>query len=1093
MVITPDRATLLACETHAHRVLAFSIDADGMLSGQRVFADGLAIADGLCLDAAGAVWVGSLFAGEFLRVEEGGTITHRVAAPPGQWALAPMLGGPDATDALHAHRRHRPRNAQVDDAQGFLSRVEVEVPGARLAIGQRHPRSAPLFEAPSDETFGFEGSREPGLTSVGFVVQPSGTVTLLFTDIEGSTRAWEAHPTDMQVALARHDVVVRDAIVAAGGHVFKTVGDAFCASFADTQSALQAAVGAQRAVAAERWPEPTPIRVRMALHTGECEERDGDYFGPTVNRVARLLAVGHGGQTLISGATAEVVRDRLPVSLSLRDLGEHRLKDLGRPEHVFQLDIRGVVSSFPALRSLDNPQLLHNLPEQLTSFVGRDRELDALRGMLQSSRLVTLTGPGGVGKTRLALQAAAELLDGSGDGVWLVELAPLASAEFVATAVSEVLGVRENVGQPVLETLVDALRDRDMLLVLDNCEHVVDATAHLAQALLRSCPNVELLATSREPLGVAGEDVFRVPSLGLVDAVDANPDVLATSEAVRLFMERATRHKTGFTVDAANATVVARICRRVDGIPLAIELAAARVRSLSPDEIDARLDQRFRLLTGGSRTALPRHQTLQALMDWSYDLLAPDEQTVFARLAVFAGGWDLEAGEAVAAFGEIASWQVLDHLSALVDKSLVQADDTPTATRYRSLETARDYAAAKLADRPEEERTALRTAHRDHYLAVAETAAPHLVAHDQLAWFRRLETEQDNFRAALTHCLADTDPEPGMRLASALAPLWEFRGHVVEGIETLNALLARPHGNTSPVQRGRALVTTAKLLNHVGDYDGATARGDEALAIGRAERDENVTAEALLMLAYSHIRHGDVVSALAMTADGLDLARSLGDADLSARLLNRRGHGLLLQGETSNARSCLQEGLDLFRETGNRIDAKGLLINLSVHELTIGDRTAARIHLTEAHAEAQAHDHWLYQVFTAQTLGLVEFLDGNQPAARQFFTQSLLVSRRIGHSSGIAYALLGLASISADLDDAAALHGAADALFDQLGETLEPLEADLRKHDQARLRTTLGDARFDDVYARGRTLPRADTITLALNQSEQVQDNSSEE
>jgi predicted ATPase/class 3 adenylate cyclase len=921
--------------------------------------------------------------------------------------------------------------------------------------------------------------------SVRFVVQPSGTVTLLFTDIEGSTRAWEAYPAEMQVALARHDEVLRDSIVGAGGYVFKTVGDAFCAAFADTRSAAEAAVSAQKAVANEQWPEQTPIRVRMALHTGECEERDGDYFGPTVNRVARLLAVGHGGQTLVSGATGEVVRDRLPASVSLRDLGEHRLKDLGRPEHVFQLDISGIVSSFPALRSLDNPQLLHNLPEQLTSFVGRDRELDELRELVQSSRLVTLTGPGGVGKTRLALQVAAELLDGSGDGVWLVDLAPLANAEFVEATAATALGVREDAGRPMLETLVDALRDRDMLVLFDNCEHVIDATAKVADALLRSCPRVELLATSREPLGVAGESVFRVPSLSLADdALDAGPETLATSEAVRLFLERAAQHKSGFVLDATNAVVVARMCRRLDGIPLAIELAAARLRSVSLDEIDARLDQRFRLLTGGVRTALPRQQTLQALMDWSYDLLTGGEQTVLVRLAVFAGGWDLEAVEAVAAGGEVPGWEVLHHLSALVDKSLVQADDTGTVTRYRLLETVRDYATNKLADRPDDESAVLRTAHRDHYLALAETAAPHLISYDQLKWLGRLETEQDNFRAALARCLVDPDPEPGLRLASALGWLWEFRGYVVEGIETLAALLARPQGDMPGLQRGRALAAVAGLLNHVGDYGGAIARGDEALGIGRAERDDTVTAEALLTLAYAHIRHGEVADALAMTSNGLALARALNDTDLTAKLLNRRAHGLILQGDESGARTCLQEGLHLYRETGNRIDANGLLVNLSVLELIAGERHEARDHLTEAHAIAQAQDHLLFHVFTAQMLGLVEFLDGDHPAARQLFTQSLNAARRIGHQSGVAYAILGLAATSVDLDDAATLHGAADALFDQLSETLEPLEADLRGRDQSRLRATAGDARFSEAYAHGRTLTRADAITLALKQSE---------
>ena len=507
---------------------------------------------------------------------------------------------------------------------------------------------------------------------------PSGPVTLLFTDIEGSIGLWEAAPEAMAEASASHTRIVREQIEVAGGHVFKTVGEAFRAVFADPSAALASAVAVQRAAGTEPWPPGLPIRVRTALHSGACVERDGDYFGPVVNRVARLLAAGHGGQVLVTGATYELLAGCLHDGIGLRDLGEHRLKDLGRAERVFQVTGPALADGFGPLRSLDDPALRHNLPSQATSFVGRAAELAELRSLVPGgSRLVTIAGPGGIGKSRLALQVAAEALDGTGEEVWLVELAPVAEPELVARTVAAVLQVREEPGRLMLDTLVEAVGDRYLLVVLDNAEHVLGAAAKLADALMRSCPRACLLVTSREPLGVSGERVFRVPSLAVPPADLTAPGRLAAFESVQLFTERAVMYRRGFALDQANAAAVAAVCVRLDGIPLAIELAAARLGSLSVSEISSRLDQRFRLLTGGSRTALPRHQTLRALIDWSYDLLNPDERIMADRLSVFAGGWTLAAAEAVAQRRRRRGWQVLDLLAALVGKSLVQAEGDP--------------------------------------------------------------------------------------------------------------------------------------------------------------------------------------------------------------------------------------------------------------------------------------------------------------------------------------------------------------------------------------------------------------------------------
>ena len=490
----------------------------------------------------------------------------------------------------------------------------------------------------------------------------------------------------------------------------------------------------------------------------------------------------------------------------------------------------GLAGGFGVLRSLDDPALCHNLPWQVTSFVGRAGELAELRSLvLGGSRLVSVVGPGGIGKSRLAVQVAAGVVDGAGAGVWLVELAPVAGPELVARTVAAVLRVREEPGRPVLDTVAEAVGDRCLLVVLDNAEHVLGAVAKLADVLLRCCPRVCLLVTSREPLGVGGERVFRVRPLPVPPADLAAPGALAAFESVQLFAERGVLHRRGFVVDEGNAGAVAAVCVRLDGIPLALELAAARLGSLSVREISARLDQRFRLLTGGSRTAVPRHQTLRALIDWSYDLLNPAEQLVLDRLSVFAGGWTLEAAEAVTAGGGAGGWQVLDQLAALVGKSLVQADETRGATRYRLLETVRDYAAERLAGRAGSEVARTRAAHRDHYLSLVETAGVRLRGPDEAGWLDRLEAEFDNIRAALAFSLADPDSaEPGLRLAAGLHWFCNMRGHGVEVLEALNAparATRRPCAHPGPGPGPhRELPPARPLRRRLGD-PGAGRRG----------------------------------------------------------------------------------------------------------------------------------------------------------------------------------------------------------------------------------------------------------------------------
>jgi predicted ATPase/class 3 adenylate cyclase len=688
---------------------------------------------------------------------------------------------------------------------------------------------------------------------------------LLFTDVEASVRLWEADREAMAEASACHDRMVREQIEVAGGHVFGTVGEAFRVVFADPSAALASAVAVQRTIGIGPWPSGSPIRVRMALHSGTCVEREGDYVGPVVNRVAGLLAVAHGGQILVSGAAYELVAGRLPGGVGLRDLGEHRLKDLGRAERVFQVTGPGLAEGFGPLHSLDDPALRHNLPAQAAGFVGRADELAELRSLVAGgSRLVTITGPGGIGKSRLAVQMAADALDGEGDGVWLVELAPVADPELVARTVAAVLGVREEQGRPMLDTLAEAVGDRSLLVVLDNAEHVLGAAAKLADAMMRCCPRACLLVTSREPLGISGEHVFRIPPLPVPPTGLAAPDRLAGFESVQLFTERAAMHRQGFVLSEDNAAAVAAVCVRLDGIPLALELAAARLGSLSVPEISARLDQRFRLLTGGSRTALPRHQTLRALIDWSYDLLNSEEQIVLDRLSVFAGGWTLEAAEAVTSAGSGEEWQVLDHLSALVDKSLVQAEEILGSTRYRLLETVRQYAAERLAQRAGAELGEARSAHREYYLDLVETADTQLRGPDEAAWLDRLEAEFDNIRAALAFSLADPgSAEPGLRLAAGLRWFCYLRGHAGEVLGALNALLERPDAQMPTRARALALTASCHLLDRFGDDSAVPSIAGEALRIARGLAHDAITADALAQLCWFRFLHGDLPAALA--------------------------------------------------------------------------------------------------------------------------------------------------------------------------------------------------------------------------------------
>jgi predicted ATPase/class 3 adenylate cyclase len=595
---------------------------------------------------------------------------------------------------------------------------------------------------------------------------PTGTVTFLFTDIEGSTRLWETYPEEMQGALARHDSILRDEVLAHGGHIVKTTGDGIHAVFAQAADAVVAAVAAQRTLSETVWTDVGDLRVRMGMHTGSAEHRDGDYYGPALNRAARIMAAAHGGQLLVSLATEELARDALDAGLRLVDLGEHRMRDLGRPERVFQVGAPGLPETFPPLRSLEN--LPGNLPPQLTSFVGRDQDVSAVKQALRESRLVTLTGVGGVGKTRLAIQVAGELTAEFDAGAWVCELAPADDPDVMAQVVATSLRVQPRPGMSALESIADYLRAKNVLVVLDNCEHLLDPAANLAEMLLTECAAVRVLATSREGLGVAGEQVRPLRSLTLPSGSDSGHD-LASSDAVRLFVERARLVAPGFELTDQNATSVAEVCRRLDGIPLAIELAAARVAVMSPGELAQLLDQRFRVLTGGRRRSVERHQTLRAAIDWSYALLSERERSVFDRLSVFVGGFDTDAVRAVVSDADLEPFEANDALGELVAKSMVVAEPLRSGTRYVLLETLRQYGREKLELAGDS--GGWRRRHAEHYANFAERTGPLLRSSEELAWRPRVEAAVDNLRAAFSWAIESDrreDAELAMRIVAAL-------------------------------------------------------------------------------------------------------------------------------------------------------------------------------------------------------------------------------------------------------------------------------------------------------------------------------------
>ena len=912
------------------------------------------------------------------------------------------------------------------------------------------------------------------------------TFAFLFTDIEGSTALLGRLGEDSYAqALADHHLLIRSGLAAHDGREVDTQGDAFFAVFSSPRACVAAVVEIQQALAVHAWPAGEQVRARMGVHAGEASQTAAGLVGLEVHRAARVAAVGHGDQVLLSEAAAVLARDALPPGVSLADLGVHRLKDLGRPERIFQLQGAGLRSGFPPLRSLGNPALANNLPAQLAPFIGRDRELAEVRALVESSRLVTLTGAGGCGKTRLGLQEAAGLLDGSGDGVWLVELAAVTDEDAVASAICQALGLAAQRARPVLEVLTDALSPQDVLVVLDNCEHLIGGCAKTADAIVTRCPRVHLLATSREPLGIGGEIIYRVPPLSLPGPGEADPVAAGSSDAVALFLQRARAQGAAVPLDEQTAPLVVSICRRLDGLPLAIELAAARLRSMSLRSLVDRLDQRFRLLTEGSRTALQRQQTLRATVEWSYSLLNTTEQSLLGRLSVFAEGFDLDAAEAVCGFGDIEPFDVADLLGSLVDKSLVAADPAGPAVRYRLLETIRQFAAERLAEAVDGEADAVAAAHCAHYLSVAETAAPHLTGPDQGKWLAQLDADQANLRRAAAHAADQVDGTAQvLSFGAALKRYWRSGTQEEEALALLLPVLDRPEAQADPELFAAALLTAARTARWV-DTGRALRLGERAVQLARLLSDNRLLIESLATVSTACYLAGEEERRVLLAQEAVQRARQLGDDVLLAESLSAYLIGDTLV-DPAQIRALFTEAITATQRSGDHRIAGILINNAGVYALLAADIPAARTYLEqEAEAVRAMGDE---DSFAPINMGWVLRQEHDPDGARSSFQAALRVSRRTGHRFFIANANLGLACLAADDSDwhrAATLHGAAQAALERAGQRWQELEARYRRDSLDQVRGHLGREQLDRAYARGIALSSDEALDLASGKPSQ--------
>jgi predicted ATPase/class 3 adenylate cyclase len=898
---------------------------------------------------------------------------------------------------------------------------------------------------------------------------PTGVITFLLTDVESSTRRWELEPDAMRQSMLEHDRLFENAVESNHGFVVKPrgEGDSGFSVFPRATEAVSAAVAFQRAIATTQWPTADPIRVRLALHTGEADLRSDDYYGSTVNRCARLRSIAWGGQSVMSLTTAQLVRETLPTGVELRDLGLHRLKDLSLPEHVFQIVISDISSDFPALQSLDRH--LTNLPVQVTPFIGRERELKHIRDWLLNPtiRLITLTGPGGSGKTRLGVQSAASVVDEFADGVYLVSLESVSDPSLVLQTIAETLNVRESAGISLFESLNDQLNAKSILLVLDNFERLVRAGPQLS-TLLAANPGLKLLVTSREALRIQGEHEFPVPVFGVPTAdTSMSVDRLLEYESICLFVDRAREVKSDFALTQENAAAVVEICRRLDGLPLAIELAASRVRMLPPQALLKRLGRALSVLTGGARDLPERQQTLRATIAWSYDLLTDEEQTFFQLLAVFAGGFTLDAAIAVASESAIddlgndtdmtglsdvhdsldlwaPSIDVFNGIDALLSKSLVHQQGTPGQNgddpRFMMLETIREFGLEQL-EHGGQRRTA-QERHARYFLMLAEMAEAELQGPQQSDWLGRLDADHRNLRAALRYALVSNDAETGLRMTGALWPFWEVRGYFTEGREWTERMLGL---GGPPALRAKTLTGAGTMAWYQGDYERAAELHSEALDDYWKIGDVSGAAFATSNLGIQYVGLGDMDKAVDLFNKALHQYQVVSDEPGIADVYSNLAVVAFYNEEYARAAELFAQSLTIRRKAGDK------------------QRIADALH----------------------NLGEVALMQQDYEQAIRYYRETLILRRELGASTGTALSFAALSFIEfeqGNLERSAELTGVADAMFEVTGSYLDPTERARYEETKQRLRSRLGDDVYMELRKEGLERSVDTAIAFALDQ-----------
>ncbi len=909
---------------------------------------------------------------------------------------------------------------------------------------------------------------------------PSGTVTFLFTDIEGSTRLLQQLGEEYSAVVADHDRLLREIWQTFNGFVVGTEGDSFFVAFAQAIDAIRAAVQSQRVLASHPWIHDVNVRVRMGLHTGEPQINELGYVGIDVHRAARISAAAHGGQILISQATCDLIEAVLPDGVTLRDLGEHHLKDLRQPKHLYQLVIPGLRADFPPIRSMDS--LLNNLPTQLTSFIGRQKELQELKGLLENMRLVTLTGPGGSGKTRLSIQVASEMIEHFRTGVLFIALAPVTDPRLVASTIAQPLGIKETAGKSIVDNLKDYLKSKSLLLVLDNFEQVISAAPVVAE-LMTTCDELKVLVTSREALHISGEQEYPVAPLPLPNLTQLpSLESLSQYAGVALFIQRAKAVKPDFRITHETAPIVAEICHRLDGLPLAIELAAARIKLLSPRAMLDRLEHRLEFLSGGGRDLPARQQTLRNAIAWSYDLLTEKGQNLFCRLSVFSRGCMIDAVEALAE-DPLERISILDELGSLLDKSLLrEVDDAQGEPRFFMLELLREFGSEQLAASGEQEK--IRRWHAQFYLLLAEQAELKLESAEQLEWINRMEQEHDNLRSALEWSrTTDSAWEICLRLASTLALFWEVRGYFSEGRERLAAILSMEMVQGPTAARAKLLARAAELAYRQSDYAATVELAEESLEIYREVGDRQGMASILIKLGNAATEAGDYASVAGFLEEALTIWRGLNDEHGIARALISLGWAALRPGDYQLANSRLEEALSISREVGDTRSIGFELSGLGEVALRQGDYARATQLLEESlELRRQLGNKWGVGV-SLGTLGWVAMREAEWDRAMARLGESLEIRQEIGDKGGSAWCIERLAEIAlahGHPEKSVRLLGAAAALRISLGSMIDPADQSEYQGTLTALRQELGLPRFGTLWDEGHALTLEQAVTLAL-------------